>query len=152
MLSGVKLPLLQNCWNYFIHKICRCCLGTKPIIMPRVIWFLCDREENKLSLINIITNLSSHMVTEYWRENPKGFPLPVFCLMFHFGDIVCLKSCDQFSFSLQEGESWVCSAGCVLLGAFCWVHSAVRILLRVSRQTGGWGSLKHNCDFCWSFC
>lgn len=63
-------------------------MGTKPDIMSKVIHFLYDGEENKHNLINTI-NLSSHAITEYLREKLRGFPLPLFYVVFHSGDIVC---------------------------------------------------------------
>lgn len=88
----------------------RYCMETKPNIIARVIHFLYDREGSKHALINTITNLCSHAITEHLKEEPNRFPSLLFYLVFHCGDIVCRKSlsCDQFI--ILEGESWVNSA------------------------------------------
>lgn len=62
-------------------------METKPNIIARVIHFLYDREGSKHALINTITNLCSHAITEHLKEEPNRFPSLLFYLVFHCGDI-----------------------------------------------------------------
>lgn len=64
-------------------------METKPNIIPRVIHFVYDREENKHTLINTITSLCSRALIEYLKEGPNRFLSPLFYLVFHCGHIVC---------------------------------------------------------------